>query len=354
MAFVTLEDLQGEIELVVFPRTWEQSNDLIAIDRIILAEGRVDTQSNLAKVLVDRLTIDLKVTSTMNPVARVLPPALLNGDTAPLYTPETASDLDSLRVDEDDQPGLPADNGNGRAGVSESLPPGESTAFFQNSSPTESLPAVEEPYSDEYDLAEDWLEDLEDGWEKSAPPPPELFPPDWELASAVFDAVAHPSDSIALANTSSDVEAQLADPSPKAASPQAELTLPAAQPEELSPADLPATSLPASDIAAPEASLPAYILSPIASGDRENLHMITIILRPSNDKIRDNLRIRAIYGTLITYPGNDRFAFQVYEQGRGYLIEFPNFTTGLCQELISRLRLFISPEHLRIEPITIQ
>jgi DNA polymerase III subunit alpha len=354
MAFVTLEDLQGEIELVVFPRTWEQSNDLIAIDRIILAEGRVDTQSNLAKVLVDRLTIDLKVTSMVNPVARVQPPALHNGDTAPLYTPETASDLDSLRVDEDDQPGLPADNGNGRAGVSESLPPGESTAFFQNSSPTESLPAVEEPYSDEYDLAEDWLEDLEDGWEKSAPPPPELFPPDWELASAVFDAVAHPSDSIALANTSSDVEAQLADPSPKAASPQAELALPAAQPEELPPADLPATSLPASDTAAPEASLPAYILSPIASGDRENLHMITIILRPSNDKIRDNLRIRAIYGTLITYPGNDRFAFQVYEQGRGYLIEFPNFTTGLCQELISRLRLFISPEHLRIEPITIQ
>jgi DNA polymerase-3 subunit alpha len=82
--------------------------------------------------------------------------------------------------------------------------------------------------------------------------------------------------------------------------------------------------------------------------------MITIVLRPSDDKIRDNLRIRAIYGTLITYPGKDRFAFQVYEHGHGYLIEFPNFTTGLCQELVSRLRLFISPDHLRIEPLTIQ
>jgi hypothetical protein len=82
----------------------------------------------------------------------------------------------------------------------------------------------------------------------------------------------------------------------------------------------PAAALPASETA-PETSLPPYILSPIPSIGGENLHMITIILRPSDDKIRDNLRIRAIYGTLITYPGKDRFAFQVYEHGRGYLIE---------------------------------
>ncbi len=82
--------------------------------------------------------------------------------------------------------------------------------------------------------------------------------------------------------------------------------------------------------------------------------MITVVLRSTGDKVRDNLRIRQIYGTLITYPGQDRFAFQVFERGRGYLIEFPNFTTGLCPELITRLRPFLQDEHLRIEPITFQ
>ena len=82
--------------------------------------------------------------------------------------------------------------------------------------------------------------------------------------------------------------------------------------------------------------------------------MLTIYLRSSEDKVRDNLRIRQIYGTLIAFPGKDRFAFHVFERGRGYLIEFPNFTTGLCPDLLNRLRAFIPSEMLRIEAITFQ
>jgi hypothetical protein len=82
--------------------------------------------------------------------------------------------------------------------------------------------------------------------------------------------------------------------------------------------------------------------------------MITVILRPSLDKVRDNLRIRQIYGTLIAFPGNDRFAFHVFERGRGYLIEFPNFTTNMCPELLTRLKGFIPADQLRVEPITFQ
>ena len=82
--------------------------------------------------------------------------------------------------------------------------------------------------------------------------------------------------------------------------------------------------------------------------------MITIVLRPTQDKIRDNLRIRQVYGTLIAYPGKDRFAFHVFERSRGYLIEFPNFTTGLCAELINRLKAFLPADQVRVEPITFQ
>jgi DNA polymerase-3 subunit alpha len=77
-------------------------------------------------------------------------------------------------------------------------------------------------------------------------------------------------------------------------------------------------------------------------------------LRSGQDKVRDNLRIRQIYGTLITYPGKDRFAFHVFERSRGYLIEYPNFTTQVCPELLSRLKSFIPADQLRVEEITFQ
>ena len=105
------------------------------------------------------------------------------------------------------------------------------------------------------------------------------------------------------------------------------------------------------ELAAP---LPPFIISPLPTADSDEVHMITILLRSSNDKIRDNLRIRQIYGTLIAYPGKDRFAFHVFERGHGYQIEFPNFTTQLCPDLLTRLKAFIPADQLRVEKITFQ
>jgi hypothetical protein len=82
--------------------------------------------------------------------------------------------------------------------------------------------------------------------------------------------------------------------------------------------------------------------------------MITVVLRSSGDKTRDVLRMRRIHGTAMSFPGNDRFAFHVFEKGHGYLVEFPNFTTGLCPDLLSKLRLLAGSENVRVEPITFQ
>ncbi|OGN97537.1 MAG: DNA polymerase III subunit alpha [Chloroflexi bacterium RBG_13_50_21] len=60
MGFVTLEDLQGNIELVVFPRTWDQFWDVFEVDSVVLVDGKVDAQSGDPKVLVDSVTTDLK------------------------------------------------------------------------------------------------------------------------------------------------------------------------------------------------------------------------------------------------------------------------------------------------------
>jgi hypothetical protein len=97
-----------------------------------------------------------------------------------------------------------------------------------------------------------------------------------------------------------------------------------------------------------------YILSPAAVYAGEDLHMITVVLRPGNDKVRDNLRLRQAYGILISYPGHDRFALQIFERGRGYRVEFPNFTTGLCPELLARLQGLVGAENVLVEALTIQ
>ncbi len=62
MAFVTIEDLQGVIELVVFPRTWDQYSSIIDFDKIILVDGRVDAAGAEPKVLVDTVTTEFKIT----------------------------------------------------------------------------------------------------------------------------------------------------------------------------------------------------------------------------------------------------------------------------------------------------
>jgi DNA polymerase III subunit alpha len=56
MGFVTLEDLFGKIDLVIFPQTWEKVYHLVDMDRVLLAEGRLDTAQGEPKVLVDKLT----------------------------------------------------------------------------------------------------------------------------------------------------------------------------------------------------------------------------------------------------------------------------------------------------------
>jgi hypothetical protein len=97
-----------------------------------------------------------------------------------------------------------------------------------------------------------------------------------------------------------------------------------------------------------------YLVSPIQPEGSGNVYMITVVLRATGDKTRDVLRLRRIHGTIMSFPGKDRFAFHVFERGRGYLVEFPNFTTGMSNDLVSKLRMLVGGENVRVEPITFQ
>ncbi len=56
MAFVGLEDLQGLIELVVFPRTWKETQHKWELDKIVVVRGRVDGKGREPKIICESVT----------------------------------------------------------------------------------------------------------------------------------------------------------------------------------------------------------------------------------------------------------------------------------------------------------
>ncbi len=53
MAFVTMEDLQGQCDVVVFPKTWEETKEMWVQDRIVLVRGKAEKRGESVNVLCD-------------------------------------------------------------------------------------------------------------------------------------------------------------------------------------------------------------------------------------------------------------------------------------------------------------
>ncbi len=74
MGYVTLEDLQGPVEVLLFPKLWSRLKDRLALDQVVMVSGRVDAKGGEPKILADDLTTE---------IAR--------GQTAPASSPPQAS-----------------------------------------------------------------------------------------------------------------------------------------------------------------------------------------------------------------------------------------------------------------------
>ena len=61
MAFAGLEDLYGEIEVVIWPSTWDETRDLWEPGRILLLQGKLDVKGGKPKLLCDRATTNFEV-----------------------------------------------------------------------------------------------------------------------------------------------------------------------------------------------------------------------------------------------------------------------------------------------------
>lgn len=413
MAFVTLEDLQGTVELVVFPRTWEKFAGLLQTDRIVLVDGKVDAQGGEPKVLVDNVAVEFtrKVSADAGSPQEAKPAA---GPTAPMpgarparttaatpppeappearpearpeAWPEEAYNLETGGEDVPPEPEMPPWEQDWQwprpvqeAPMSLEKPQMEQTPVNERLTPAAGVPA---PASqDALENGDPGPADLpEPGAAQEARLPTESLSSDDLPAEDLpdWDDLAFPDEEPAeltrldvptLPGRSRLEPAARLPQGPERASlplvagpPSADAPTPAAAPEPGSPGQPPpVVNPPARRPAGAEAAserpvgLPPYLVSPTPVVEQQGeTRMVTVVLRSSGDKTRDVLRLRRIHGILMSYPGEDRFALQVYERGRFYLLEFPNFSCGICQELLDRLAQLVGRENLRVETLRFQ
>lgn len=74
MAFVTLEDLDGKVDLVFFPKVWATSRDQVQANQIIVVRGTVQAQGEALSVLVNSAQTKLTLAKDASQAADIPPP----------------------------------------------------------------------------------------------------------------------------------------------------------------------------------------------------------------------------------------------------------------------------------------
>ncbi len=315
MGFVTLEDVQGNIELVLFPKTWQKTQEQLKVGQIVIVEGKADTGSTPPKILVDEVRTEIRILESLDatplPVSAA-PPVVNKPKPAPI-APATQPSGQNVTQ----QPKMP---------VKPVTPPVRQVAEIE-------APAYH--IDSEFD---------------DMPPPPDNFPEDWDNEwQPSFD------EAKLAARPETAVEQKPVVSEPKTDAFQAEIK-PNGQ-KNLPPARETVVvqkieSLPAQS---PDVLPSLYI--PLAQEETDKEYppqQITVVLRSTGDRERDKRRIKTIFGTLISFHGRDRFSFQIFENGKGHLIDFPNDTTRVCTEVLDRLKKLMGEESWRVEEITFQ
>jgi DNA polymerase-3 subunit alpha len=339
MGFVTLEDMTGNIELVIFPKSWEKFRPLCEDGKVILAVGKVDAATTPPKVLVDEIRTDftMYISTDENSTIDQRPQTVETRPAQPVTQPK---------------PVAPALQQN-RQTPAQSAIEGSKVESPSPKPPTRTIdvrpstPIIAESPADYVPAPDDDLDGM--------PPEPD-FPDDWHLGEPASFPIATPMDDMLemerlapLANGQKPVVSNIDGPTPNAVPKiQPFGTVPTKPSVAETPVIRPVIETPLPPPIAP----PPLLEEP--KDDERPPRIITIFMHPTNDNERDRRRIKNVYGILISAHGKDRFQFQVFENGKGHLIDFPNDATRIGPDMLERLRKLMGEEAWRIEEITYQ
>jgi DNA polymerase-3 subunit alpha len=261
MGFLSLEDLQGTVELVVFQRLWEKISSDIELNQIVVVEGRVDGNRGEPKLLVDAVNHDLA---------------------------KAAHASENL--------------GNGKRGNGSTENPGSNGPRQDRSQKANSSPAVAILGGS--------------GGNRETP------------------SAERPTEEPAAAGKVPSFSEDL----PVGEDPLAV----ASRPAEAPPA--PILGAPSDDLRFSQETLPDYF----AVWQSPEPSLVTIMLRSSGDRQRDTRRMRRIHALLASFPGNDRFAFTVYEDSGRYDLAFPSSSTRYTPELHKKLLRLVGDKSVHV------
>ncbi|MEN4099221.1 MAG: DNA polymerase III subunit alpha [Anaerolineaceae bacterium] len=307
MGFVTLEDIQGNLEIVMFARAWEQFGGLIAAGQVLLVEGRVKSEGLDAKIFADKVMVvnrsDIPADDFSMEDYHL--PGFRNGE---------ESD-DGRYIIADENPLTDADFPIDAIPARPSGPQGKAA-------PETPLP-VTQPEKEANPPVHD-----------AKSPPPE--PDDWHL----------------MAPPGGNWEMDAPEQPPNRDDPPSAVT--AKPPRSQAAVEL-GTMQPAERLAQSFVPL-IYIIPPVVKAlttGQNQPRIVTVMLHSTGDKTRDVRRLRHVHGLLMSCPGNDHFSLLLFEHGQYYSIEFPNDTTGITPELLRKLVAAVGEDNVRVEPIQI-
>ncbi len=282
MGFVTIEDIQGKIDLVLFSRAWNDFRAIIRPDVVICVEGKIDETSSESKILVDKVAIQ-ELTAPVeseNLQAEGSSYGYANG-----FTPDWDAPAEEVRE------------------TAQAYQPAEKK--------TASIPLPDD----------------------DPPPPPE--PNDWHLLMP---------DSGRWSAASVETTPAVPEPPPP--------TVPAAPARtvQVAAVEPPAVIAPPPYITLPHI-VPSIEPEPLSGAKESEQRILTVVLRTCGDKKRDVLRLRRVYGTLLSSPGKDKFTMLVFECSKNYFLEFPNDTTGITSDLLRKLTDLVGQENVQVESV---
>jgi DNA-directed DNA polymerase III PolC len=319
MAVLTIEDITGTINAVMFPRTWAQYQDIVDQDAVLVVKGKADTSRGDMQVIVDVVTQNFDVISAVEHppslddlrlswIADEGPPPLdedADGEDDGPFDEETG---EMVAAHEDEQPTpltgpvIPASAGASAPDTPPIAPP----------SPAHSAP---QPPPDPGMITDrevpGWLED-----EWASGPSAE---PDYEYHEVTGHVTGvRPPDERGEERT-----------------PQRESAF-----DELGRVRPPAPVQP------PIAPADADALPPVPARRRPPVEpprdvpppagrLLTLIVARSGDSTADRRKLRRLHGFLTQYPGQDRFRVLLEGGGQRACLEFPNHPIRINEDILT-------------------
>jgi DNA polymerase III subunit alpha len=319
MAFCRLEDLQGSVDVTVFPQLFREKKDLFKPDKIVIVWGKADARNGRMSVVADRVQ------------DYVQGQRIIEDTTSTFYRYQ---------------------NGGGQL----ERPVMRGGSSSAGSGPVVSVPSAR--YSEPAAAREGDEDDVD--YAESNPFADEA--PDWLTGDSMPSAPSQAAPPALTPKPEAPAAGQRPGNGAGAATPQPALQAPPEQPGvkyegsngqpagvlregPAKPVQLPAER--AASVKPPPAVTPVTPGAPIMPAAPPRL---VVMFRRSHSLDADRKRFSDIIDLLEKYPGTDHFVIIVEATGQPrYQLEFPNMYTRICRELKNELTLRVGAQCWHLE-----